>query len=489
MRVMFIDIDTLRPDHMGCYGYHRDTTPNIDEICKNGTRFDRYCCADAPCLPSRASLISGMFGIRHGAVGHGGTAADRRISGEGRGFGDILDRDNFVNIFRKAGLKTASISTFAERHSSWWFDAGFNETYNVGKGGMESGEEVLPVALDWIDRNAAGDNWFLHVHFWDPHTPYRAPESFGDPFGDSPLETWIDQKVFEGHLRHTGPHSANEISMYDDKENPKFPRHPGSVKDLAGLKKLIDGYDTGIRYADYLVGQMIGKLKKMGVYDDLCVIVSSDHGENMGELGIYSEHATADWATCRIPLIIKWSGIQGGHMHSGLHCNVDLAPTLAELMNVKPGAHWDGTSFAGAVLQKECAGRESVVISQMAHVCQRSARFGDWLYMRTYHDGFHLFDDEMLFDLAADPHEQNDVKEKYPEVCAKGAKIILDWHDAMMKKSCASSMSSATIDPMWTVLQEGGPAHTKGALDGYMKRLRETGREDGADRLEQKYRM
>jgi hypothetical protein len=94
----------------------------------------------------------------------------------------------------------------------------------------------------------------------------------------------------------------------------------------------------------------------------------------------------------------------------------------------------------------------------------------------------------MLFNLALDPHEQNDLKAKYPDICAKGAKIILDWHDEMMKKSCASSMSSATIDPMWTGLSEGGPAHTKGALDGYLKRLRETGRKDGADKLEQKHK-
>ena len=482
MRVLFIDIDTLRPDHMGCYGYPRNTTPNIDKICNDGMRFNQYYCADAPCLPSRASLISGMFGIRHGAVGHGGTAADRCLTGKDRGFADILDRDNFINIFRKANMHTVSISTFAERHSSWWFNAGFNETYNVGKGGMESGEEVLPVALDWIDRNAEKDDWFLHVHLWDPHTPYRAPASFGNPFENEPLDTWIDQKVFDKHLQHIGPHSINEISMYDDKENPNFPRHPGSAKNLAELKRLIDGYDTGILYADYLVGQIIDKLKDMKIYEDLAVIITSDHGENMGELGIYSEHATADHATCRIPLIIKWDGAKKGYADGGLHCNVDLAPTVAELLNIRPGKNWDGMSFADTVLHKKDTGRDSVIISQMAHVCQRSARFGDWLYMRTYHDGFHLFDDEMLFNIADDPYEQNDVKDKFPDICAKGAKIILDWHDGMMKKS------SSAVDPLWTVLQEGGPAHTIGALDGYIRRLRETGRSGGADRLEQKYK-
>ena len=76
MRVLLFDIDTLRADHMGCYGYGRNTTPVMDEIAKEGVRFDDYYCPNAPCLPSRASMISGQYGIHNGIVGHGGTAAD-----------------------------------------------------------------------------------------------------------------------------------------------------------------------------------------------------------------------------------------------------------------------------------------------------------------------------------------------------------------------------------------------------------------------------
>ena len=158
MRILFMDVDTLRPDHMGCYGYYRNTTPNLDALCADGLRFDNYYCSDAPCLPSRAALVTGMFGIRNGAVGHGGTTADRRLTGPERGFGDRINDGNLHSIFRKAGMFTASISTFPERHSSYWFSAGFNETYNVGKRGNESGEEVLPVALDWLDRHGSDDN-------------------------------------------------------------------------------------------------------------------------------------------------------------------------------------------------------------------------------------------------------------------------------------------------------------------------------------------
>ena len=86
MRVIMFDIDTLRADHMGCYGYGRDTTPVMDSVAEEGVCFDRYYCPNAPCLPSRASLISGQYGIHNGIVGHGGTAADMRLQGESRGF-------------------------------------------------------------------------------------------------------------------------------------------------------------------------------------------------------------------------------------------------------------------------------------------------------------------------------------------------------------------------------------------------------------------
>ena len=481
MRILFVDIDTLRPDHMGCYGYRRDTTPCIDRVCEEGVRFDQYYCSDAPCLPSRAALISGMFGIRNGAVGHGGTAADRRLTGEPRDFTDFIDENCFHNIFRRAGYYTASISTFPERHSSWWFNAGMNECHNVGGRGGESGEKVLPVALDWLDRNGKKDNWFLHVHFWDPHTPYRAPAEFGNPFEDQPGTDWITPEVFAEHRRHVGPHCINELGMYTSEPNAAFPRMLGKAENMDELQQELDGYDCGIRYADSLVGQILDRLREQGVYDDTAVIITSDHGENMGELGIYSEHATADYPTCHIPFILKWPGGMKGHVDTGFHYSLDALPTMAELLGVEKKDNWDGESYAEAVTQGKATGRDSLVLSQMAHVCQRSARFGDWLYVRTIHDGYHLFDSEMLFNVKEDPHEQNDCKADYPERCAEGARIILNWQEEQMKKS------ASPVDPMWTVLHEGGPFHARGHLKSYLKRLEATGRAEGAQRLREKY--
>jgi len=481
MRVLFLDLDTLRPDHLGCYGYPRNTSLNLDRIATEGIRFDHYFCSDAPCLPSRAALMSGRFGIHTGAVGHGGTAADIRLEGEPRGFRDTLAFESLPAVFRKAGLRTVSVSPFAERHAAWTFYAGFNEMYNTGKGGGESAEEITPVALDWIDRNAASDNWFLHVNYWDPHTPYRAPEEFGNPFAEEPLPAWLTPDVLASHNKMVGPHGSLEISMYDNRENPKYPRHPGEAKDMPGLRRVIDGYDCGIRYMDGHIGQLLEALGKKGVLEDLAIIVSADHGENLGELGIYAEHGTADQITCRIPMIIRWPDGRKGHVDSGFHYNLDLAPTVADLFGIPRMASWDGQSYAQAILGGADCGREYLVLSQCAHVCQRGVRFGDWLYMRTYHDGFHLFPDEMLFNIKQDPHEQHDLAGERRDVCMEAVYWLNDWHDCMMKTM------HGDVDPLWTVIREGGPFHAKGQLMAYCDYLERTGRGDAIPLLKDRH--
>lgn len=482
MRILYLDLDTLRPDHLGCYGYHRNTSPNIDRIAAKAVRFNQYYCSDAPCLPSRAASMTGMFGIHSGIVGHGGTAADLRVEGAERSFTDRLRWESLPAILRQAGFRTVSVSPFAERHSAWWFYAGFNEMHNTGQSGMESAEAVTPTVLDWIRRNAATDNWMLHVNYWDAHTPYRAPESFGNPFADDPLPAWLTDDVFAEHLNHVGPHSAREISMFDDKPNPRFPRHPGRLDDRADLRRMIDGYDCGIRYMDGHIGQVLAALEEQGVgLDDLAVIVSADHGENLGELGIYGEHATADHGTCRIPMLLKWPGCKAGYVDDGLHLNLDLLPTLADLLGQKPVARWDGQSYAQTLLNGKDTGRTNLVISQCAHVCQRSVRFGPWLYMRTYHDGYHLFPNEMLFNVVSDPHEQHDLASQHPEICQQGASYLCTWHDAMMQTQ------PDNIDPLWTVMREGGPFHARGHLKAYCEHLERTGRGHAVPELKRRY--
>ncbi len=475
MRVLYYDIDTLRPDHLGCYGYHRDTSPNIDRIAGEGTVFTNYYASDAPCLPSRAALFLGRPGIQTGVVGHGGTAADPYVVGRERGFRQHPEWFSWPMAMRGAGFYPVSVSPFAERHSAWWFYFGWREMYNPGKGGGERADEVVPLALDWIDRHGEEDDWFLHVNVWDPHGPYRTPDEYGNPFEGEPIPDWLSDELIQKHFDGFGPHSAQE--PYGTTAGREGPRAPSEIRNLEDFRRWIDGYDVGIRYADDWFGRILEALEARGVLEDTAIIISSDHGENQGELNVYGDHQTADYITSRVPLIIRWPGVEGGRVNEGLHYNYDLPPTLMDLLEGERPARWEGRSFAGALRDGD-PGRDDLVVCQCAWSCQRSVRFGPWLVVRTYHTGMKDFPPVMVFNLEEDPHETHDLVEERPDIADRGLAILERWQADMM------SRSTSRIDPLRTVMTEGGPFHTRGSLEQYCERLRETGRERHAETLQ-----
>jgi len=475
MRILFIDIDTLRPDHLGCYGYSRDTSPNLDRLAAEGTVFESCHVSDAPCLPSRASLWTGRFGYRNGAVGHGGTVADPFSGGPGRGFRSELAGTSWMSLLRNRGMRTASVSPFAERHSAFWFHAGFNETINTGKGGMETADEISAPALDWLRRNGKSDNWFLHVNFWDPHTPYRTPASFGNPFAGKPLPGWLTAEVLASHWEGYGPHSAREARGFGPWDEP-YAAPAQEMKTLDDVRGMFDGYDTGIRFADEHVGRILDALAGLGILGETAILVSSDHGENLGELNIYGDHQTADLITSHVPAIVRWPGV-APRRDRVLHYQNDIAATVVELAGGNVPECWDGRGFAGALKRGVEEGRDHLVLSQMAWSCQRAVLSPGSIYIKSYHDGYHGFPEEMLFDAVADPHEIRDLSGQGGERFVRGRELLAKWEAGMHS-------ASPHPDPVRTVLAEGGPFHCRGELPKYLKRLRATGRSRWAELLE-----
>ena len=477
MRILYLDIDTLRPDHLGCYGYHRNTSPNLDKLAAEGVRFDSCYVSDAPCLPSRASMFTGMFGIHSGIVNHGGVAADLRHVGPGRQFGTRSQRPMFIEALAGRGIYPVSISPFAPRHSAWWFYSGWREMINTGKNGGERADEIVPHALNWLERNGKQDNWMLHVNVWDPHTNYRTPDDFGNPFEKEPLEGWYTEEIRQRQWNSFGPGGPQEPGGGYGRF-PGAPRQPKQITSMADYKTHIDGYDTGIRYADYWCGKILDTLAKQGVLDETIVIVTSDHGETQGELGVIADHALADHVTSRVPMIVRWPGLPGGRVDRGLYNQCDIAAMFVELLGGQVPACWDGRSFAPAFRAGQQGGRDYVVFSQCAWSCQRSVRWGDNLFMRTYHTGLKNLPERMVFNLAADPHELNNLAPSRTDLADHGQALLESWTTEMM------SRSPYETDPLWTVMREGGPLHTRNEAKYYCQRLRDTGRAQHAEFLE-----
>lgn len=481
MRILYYDIDTLRPDHLGCYGYIRDTSPNIDKVANEGNKFNNCFVSDAPCLPSRASMFLGRFGIHNGIVDHGGIAADPKLEGKSRDFNIVFSPERgFVTCLKNLGFYTVTVSPFAERHAAWWFYQGFREIINPGKFGNETADEVVPLAINWLDKMGSSDNWFLHVNVWDPHGWYRTPEKYGNPFENSEVPDWPTDEIINMHYNSYGPHSARE-PIDDRRTVPPTKRMVAAIRNRKDYKVWIDGYDVGIKYADEYFGKIVEKLKELKIYDDTMIIITSDHGENQGELNVYGDHQTADYITTRVPMIIKLPWQNKGKEYNAFHYQNDIAATILDLLGGEIPESWDAKSFAESLTKCEDKGRQYLVVSQNAWSCQRAVLFDDYILIKTYHDGYKNFDKIMLFNIKTDPHETKNLADDMPDIVNKGLALLNEWYDEMMKTS------KDGIDPMQIVLREGGPFHVRGQLSTWIEYLKNTGRAEFARKLEKEH--
>ena len=180
-------------------------------------------------------------------------------------------------------------------------------------------------------------------------------------------------------------------------------------------------------------------------------------------------------------MIIKWPEVAEGGRYEALHYHIDITATILELAGKKVPASWDGVSFADALTNGRDEGRDELIVSQAAWSCQRGVRFDNWLYLHTQHDAYHLWPRDMLFNIATDPHQQNNLALAEPDVLQIGRDKLTTWHTDMLVDAARGR------DPHDNVMQGGGPYHVRGELDSYLERLRATDRSMLADQLAAKY--
>lgn len=489
MRILYIDCDSLRPDHLGCYGYHRDTSPNIDRVADNGLRFTKYYASDAPCDPSRTALFTGRFGFHTGVVNHGGINADLRPQGPDRNVSNTGDYRTWMTTLREQDHHTTLVSPFPQRHAAFHVLDGFDEWHDTKGGGTERAEQVYPYAERWLNHHATDEDWYLHVNFWDPHASYDTPTDYGDPFADDPAPEWPPENIIQDQYESYGPHSAQDVHGWG--ETVDLPRVPDEIDSREEFVQWINGYDVGIRYMDEHIGRLFEVLETAGVFDETLIIVSADHGENQGELNVYGDHQTADHWTCRVPLVMHGPGVEPG-VDDGFHYNLDLPPTITDLVGGDIPAGWDGRSFAETVTDGAATGRESLVVSQGTWACQRAVLWDEWLLIRTYHDGFKQFAPVELYDLDTDPHETMNLAQEHPEVVRDGIEKLDDWKSERLVEATTGRNGGnpdaprSPTDPLFEVIQEGGPHYPRGNLDAYAERLRDTDRAEHAAELERR---
>jgi len=274
--VVIITLDTVRLDHLGCYGYGRPTSPRIDELASSATLYTRSLASSSWTIPTHASLFTGRFPFEHGAHAYmTRPGTPNNVNGLPR------SEVSLAEVLRDRGYATAAFVTNTGYLSRrWQFDQGFE-----GYVAQPTHADVLNSRLlPWLDR-VKGRRFLLFVNYMDAHRPYNTTPRPG--ITDQPVEP--DGGVLLDSLFN--------IVMPDTGQAP-----PELVQ------KVIDQYDTAIANVDDAVGKLIDKLKSMGVYDNTIVVVTSDHGEYFGEHNLVEHSKDLYQEALAVPLIIKFPG-------------------------------------------------------------------------------------------------------------------------------------------------------------------------------------
>ncbi|MHB1627826.1 MAG: sulfatase family protein [Bacilli bacterium] len=477
MRIVYLDIDSLRPDHLGCYGYPRSTSPNIDGIAERGVRFTQAFCASSPCVPSRASFVSGRFAINHGALTHwgpGGRFYYPESAGHSRRY------PFFPRYIREAGYKTVTFSSFGDRHVAPWFFSGWNEAHTFTlQGGRENADEVNAHVIPWIREFGAEEDYFLHVQYWDPHGFYTYPDEYMEQFIGQEAPQFPSEEEIQAQRTLCHPRSPEFFHWSLDWPIPD--KMPLRLRNRSDVVQLINGYDGGVFYMDKHVGDILNAFRELGVEEEVCFVITADHGESFGEQGIYMEHGMASESTHHVPLIMTFPGrAKANAVCDQFVYNVDVMATLADLIGLPRPPGWDGLSFSQALPAPETAGvRDHLVLEHGLYACQRAVRDRRHYFLRTYNPGLYEFDPVVLYDLERDPHQTANVAPENPDVVRLMDHRLAQWLADNARRH------GEIVDPMQEILRTG-PFRYLGPRE-WEQRLSGAGWSGQAQRIRERY--
>jgi len=333
--IILISLDTVRPDHLGCYGYHRNTSPAIDRLAAEGVLFKNTYSTTSWTLPGHISMLTSTNGANHQVY-----FPLQKMSP------DLL---TLADLLRTRGFYCAAFTGGGYLSETYGFSKGFDSYQEIKLHGdrairLDEAERLARLASDWLEGNR-DKNFFLFLHTYQPHDPYANLSPYGKEFLDEKAE-W-DQAKMESLFEEMG-RFGTEFSD-TQKEN------------------ILALYDGEIKYTDMLfVLPILDKLKELGLYENSMIILTSDHGEEFYDHEAWLHDHSIYEEGIRIPLIIKFPDAENrGIQIDGNARITDILPTILDRMDIKPRhEQFDGVSLIPLIEGKEKAQR--TVISDLA---------------------------------------------------------------------------------------------------------------------------
>ena len=393
--LILISIDTLRADHLGCYGYARGTSPHLDALARRGVLFADASTASPFTSAAHATMLTGQD-----PGGHGVRGWQMPLYADVRTLPDALEAE---------GIRTAAFFNLRGMRR-FELDRGFTHYQEIPESNQPFGAAapVIQSALNWIDEQDA--RFFTLIHLYDVHSDYTAPREWRERFV-GPYEGEVDGTTAQlGEYRWrqqrlwrvTDPLGLSREGAWDEEDR----RH---------LEAL---YDAGIAQLDQRVGEFVEALEARGLLEDTALIVTSDHGEEFFERGGVLHSHTLYRELVRVPLIVVGPSVPPGERRDEVVGLVDIMPTVLGMLGVPVPR-----DLQGADLSTLWRTPGKGLSTRSLHLSTREWRGRLWGERRAgVREGRYMLHHRLpegaveLYDVVADPEERLDLSDREPEV-------------------------------------------------------------------------
>ncbi len=307
---ILISIDTLRADHLGCYGYPRPTSPFLDSLARRATLFEEAYAQFPSTLVSHMSMFTGLQPREHGVFPPNAVLSP--------------EVETMPEVFQRHGFRTAAYTEGGYVSGRFGFRRGFGEFVAHNRNRNRPLEQTFRRGVRFLESLGPQQRFLLFLHTYAVHTPYDAPRRYRLPFwpGEPPAAA----------IPATGPALTRQTALGEPLPGP-------AVDWLTAL------YDAGIRQTDEVLQRFFADLERLGLAGDVTVIVTSDHGEELQEHGRFN-HGQLYREVLRVPLLVVHPDRRSAVRHGGIVQLTDLAPTFYELARLRPGGRPSGQSLA-----------------------------------------------------------------------------------------------------------------------------------------------
>jgi arylsulfatase len=352
--ILFLS-DALRPDHLGCYGYKRQTSPFLDSLAKRAALFESAVSCASFTMPSHKAIFSSVYDS-------GGNL--EKVKPNLRVFPEALQEKGVTTAAFVSNGITSKKAGFGKGFDV--FDEGFTGREKMAEKGRNA-LEAVDAAIKWIEKNRAKD-FFCFIQVVDTHGPYQPPKEFVEMFKDGLLEEQNRRKL-----------ALSETDL-GFRAIPKYQQIPGEDR----FGQYVARYDAGVRFVDSALERLWQGLEKLGLERKTDLVFTSDHGEAMGEHDWFFCHGIDLYEeSIRVPLVVKSAKIGKG-LRKEQASHLDIGPTVLELFGLKKLQGMQGESLLKPVSRKELFFEmNSDIHSKVLSSVRSCVRTNEWKYLES----------------------------------------------------------------------------------------------------------